>query len=118
MLFRSPNAFPATDENRPAGLGILRELLRTVAQVKQDQAGPRRTAELAGSAEDMVNSAVPLLDALRRRACRVPTARHAPAQRASSEMDCFAAVLRSRAESTVTMPPTSRRIIIGHPGTG
>jgi len=39
--------------------GNLRELLRTVTQVKQDQTGPRRTAELAGPAEDMDNSAVP-----------------------------------------------------------
>jgi len=31
----------------------LRELLRTVIQVKQDQARPRRTTELAGPAEDM-----------------------------------------------------------------
>lgn len=39
-------------------------------------------------------------------------------RRVAGEMDCFAAVPRARASSTVAMPPTGRRIIIGHPGAG
>jgi hypothetical protein len=53
-----------------------------------------------------------------RPACRAPAARHASAQMVAREMGCFAAVLRSRAGSIVTMPPTGGRIIIGHPGAG